>query len=346
MAITEIPIPPQVYRFPQSKFIDAVRWLPPLSPLSKFAVLATFDTDADTPSLETHSISSTSQWTPHSQWTAPSRISSLSTSHQLLIATSTLSGSLHVLSAAEMEVLFSIDENSGFHMGPIWGVDVMGSECVSVGEDGRVNLVSVNGGGEKGFRRVYDGNGLVGFNCVKWASPSEFVTGGFGFGLQWWDLRRPGADGPVSQFKGNFGSQGKGSGMVHSIDIHPSRKHTCLAGGSSGTVFAWDLRWQQQSIVLSGVGTGEAATHSLSESEVWEVQYDCYTKSSNITSSRVLPAMFCSEDGILAVVGQGQEPVELLAEPCAINSFDIDPQSPSDVICSLEWEAIAIVARL
>lgn len=104
-----------------------------------------------------------------------------------------------------MEVLFSIDENSGFHMGPIWGVDVMGSECVSVGEDGRVNLVSVNGGGEKGFRRVYDGNGLVGFNCVKWASPSEFVTGGFGFGLQWWDLRRPGADGPVSQFKGNFG---------------------------------------------------------------------------------------------------------------------------------------------
>lgn len=70
-------------------------------------------------------------------------------------------------------------------------------------------------------------------------------------------------------------------------------------------MFAWDLRWQQQSIVLSGVGTEEAVTHSLSESEVWEVQYDCHTKSSNISSSRVLPAMFCSEDGILAVVEQG-----------------------------------------
>lgn len=242
-----------------------------------------------------------------------------------------------------MQVLLSVDENSGFHVGPISGVDLTGSDCVSVGEDGRVNLVSVIGGGE--FKRVYDGNGLVGFNCVKWASPTEFVTGGFGYGLQWWDLRRAGSGGPVLQFKGNFGSQGKASGMIHSVDIHPSRKHTCLAGGSSGTVFAWDLRWQQQSIVLSGVGTGEAVTHSLSESEVWEVQYDCHTKSSNISSSRVLPAMFCSEDGILAVVEQGEEPFELLAEPFAINSFDIDPQNPSDVICSLEWESIAIVSR-
>jgi nuclear pore complex protein Nup43 len=48
-------------------------------------------------------------------------------------------------------------------------------------------------------------------------------------------------------------------------------------------------------------------TQPLSESEVWEVQYDYYTKSlnSNISSSRILPAMICSEDGILAVIEQG-----------------------------------------
>ncbi|CAL5374837.1 unnamed protein product [Camellia sinensis] len=95
------------------------------------------------------------------------------------------------------------------------------------------------------------------------------------------------------------------SGIVHSIDIHPSRKHTCITGGSSGTVFAWDLRWQQQPVVLSGVAAG------------------------NMSTSRVLPIMICSEDGILAVVEQGEEPIELLAEPCAINSFDIDRQNPS-----------------
>lgn len=81
-------------------------------------------------------------------------------------------------------------------------------------------------------------------------------------------------------------------------------------GGSSGTVFAWDLRWPQQPIVLSGVGTDEAPTHSLSASEVWEVQYDTFTRSSNLaraSSARVLPAMICSEDGILAVIEQGME---------------------------------------
>ncbi|CAL5385879.1 unnamed protein product [Camellia sinensis] len=41
----------------------------------------------------------------------------------------------------------------------------------------------------------------------------------------------------------------------------------------------------------------------------------------------------------------GEEPIELLAEPCAINNFDIDRQNPSDVICSLEWKAIAILMR-
>lgn len=81
------------------------------------------------------------------------------------------------------------------------------------------------------------------------------------------------------------------------------------AGGSYGTVFAWDLRRPQQAILLSGTDTGEA-TPCISESEVWEVQYDTFMSASNrasISSERVLPAMICSEDGILAVIKQGTE---------------------------------------
>lgn len=80
------------------------------------------------------------------------------------------------------------------------------------------------------------------------------------------------------------------------------------AGGSLGTVFAWDLRWQQQPIVLAGSAAGAEAVdttvQSISESEVWEVQYDRCIKS-NASSTRILPAMICSEDGILAVAEQG-----------------------------------------
>ncbi|CAN0838244.1 Nuclear pore complex protein NUP43 [Linum grandiflorum] len=340
----------QIYRLPQSRYIDAVRWLPSISPLHQSSIIAFFDTDEGSSSLEVHSLDGESSKSLSfvSSWSPRSRISSLRTTHSFTVA-STISGSVHIFSTSEAQdpslafksVLSA--EGKGFHVGRITGVDFMEerSECVTVGEDGRVNLVSVLDGR---YNKVFDGNGLVSYSAVKSRSPTEFITGGCGFGLQMWDIRRPGSS-AVAQFKGNL-DKGRTSGIIHSVDVHPSRKHICLAGGSSGTVFAWDLRGQQQPIVLSG-SDDDAAIPLLSESEVWEVQCDSYIKSStsNFSSSKILPAMFCSEDGILAVLEQGEEPAELLAEPCAINSFDIDRQNPTEVICSLEWESIAIVSR-
>ncbi|KAL5545108.1 hypothetical protein UlMin_008892 [Ulmus minor] len=348
--------PPQIHRFPQHKYIDAVRWLPPFSALHSFAVVAFFDPDSNhnSSSIQIFSLTSTRpSLTPQSEWNFSSRISSLKTSqsqHKPIVAAATFSGSLHVLNTGSMDPSLFESEVSlpekALHEGPISCLDLMdgGVDCVSVGEDGKVNLVSI-GDSSLNYRRVYDSSGLVSYTAAKWASPNEFATGGYGFSLQWWDQRKPG--GAVSHFKGGWAQRGT-SGIVHSIDIHPSRKHTCLAGGSLGTAFAWDLRWPQQPIILSGVGAGDTVSRSPSESEVWEVQYDRYAKSTNmgnLSSSRILPAVICSEDGILAVVEQGEEPIELLAEPCAINSFDIDRNNPSDVICSLEWESIVILTR-
>ncbi|RDX74069.1 Nuclear pore complex protein NUP43, partial [Mucuna pruriens] len=342
-----------IHRFPQYKYVDAVRWLPLLSAFDRFAVVALFDFDSDASSIEIHSFQPNAvSLEPHSSWASPSRVSSLKASHFLqkpVIVASTSSGSLHFLfsdsSDATLESEVSVPEGA-LHSLPASSVDLMdgGVECVTVGEDGRINLVAV-GDSNLNYRRLFDSGGLVSYTAVKWASPMEFATAGYGFSLQWWDQRKPG--GPVSQFKGNWDKK-LTSGIVHSIDIHPSRKHTCLAGGSLGTVFAWDLRWQQQPIILSGAGAGagpgNTVGHSISESEVWEVQYDRCIKS-NTSSTRILPSMICSEDGILAVVEQGEQPIELLAEPCAINSFDIDRHNPLDVICSLEWEAVAILTR-
>ncbi|CAL5328320.1 unnamed protein product [Camellia sinensis] len=308
MAVNGTPETLQFHRLPLSKYINSLRWLPPLPAFDRFVVLAVFDSDSNSSSIEIHSLtrSNPSNLTLQSSWSSPSRISSLKVSqtlHKPLIAASTFSDVLladPVDASIESEV--SVPEKT-LHVGPISCFDVQenGSECVSVGEDGRVNLVSV-GNSNLSHRRFFDSN--VSYTAAKWASPMEFATGGLGFSLQWWDQRKPG--GPASQFKGNW------------------------AGGSSGTIFAWDLRWQQQPIVLSGVAAGEFQSHSLSESEIWEVQYGSYSSSiGNMSTSRVLPVMICSEDGILAVVEQGEEPIELLAQPCAINSFNIDRQNPS-----------------
>ncbi|CAO2823070.1 unnamed protein product [Amaranthus hypochondriacus] len=342
----------QIHHIPQSKYIDAVRWLPPLSAFDKFIILSLFDSNSSSSTIEIHSLDYNNSpiLSPLSTSSSSlSRTSSLKTS-QSLIAFSTFSGSLNVISPyysssgeVSLNSLLSL-QDKGFHLGPISCIDVLDRDCVSVGEDGRVNVVNFDAG-KADFRRIFDGDGLVSYTAVKWASPTEFATGGLGCSLQWWDQRRKPGE-PALLFKGKW-SQKTAAGVVHSIDIHPSRKHTCMAGGSSGTVFAWDLRWPQQPIILSGVGIGDRPSQPISESEVWEVQFDCHAQSSNITSmsSSMLPVMMCSEEGILAVLEPGAEPIELLEEPCAINAFDIDKQNYSDIICTLEWESLAILSR-
>ena len=93
-------------------------------------------------------------------------------------------------------------QDKGFHVGPISCIDVLDRDCVSVGEDGRVNLVSFDAG-KADFRRVFDGDGLVSYTAVKWASPTEFATGGLGCSLQWWDQRRKPGE-PALLFKGKW----------------------------------------------------------------------------------------------------------------------------------------------
>ncbi|KAK9017115.1 hypothetical protein V6N11_079600 [Hibiscus sabdariffa] len=204
----------RVHRIPQSKYIDAVRWLSPVSGLDRFAAVAYYDTDTNSPSIEIICVDPNPQGssptlTPQFSWTPPSRISSLKTAHstqQPIVAAATFSGSIHILAsdlinggAVESEATVS---ELGFHSGPVSAVDLRegGTECVSVGEDGRVNLVSfVRDSSKLSYRRIFDANGLVGYTAVKWASPSEFATGGYGFGLQWWDQRRPG--GPIHSLR-------------------------------------------------------------------------------------------------------------------------------------------------
>ncbi|GMP35955.1 hypothetical protein CsSME_00008213 [Camellia sinensis var. sinensis] len=167
MAVNGTPEPLHVHRLPLSKYIDALRWFhlsPPLTASSS------------------------------------SPISSLKVSqtlHKSLIAASAFSSSLHVLFANPVDALIESEVSvpaKTLHIGPILCIDVQenGSECVSVGEDGRVNLVSV-GNSNLRHRRFFDSNGLVSYTTAKWASPVEFAVGGLG---------KPG--GAASQFKSNW----------------------------------------------------------------------------------------------------------------------------------------------
>ncbi|PWZ58025.1 putative dual specificity protein phosphatase DSP8 [Zea mays] len=50
-----------------------------------------------------------------------------------------------------------------------------------------------------------------------------------------------------------------------------------------------------------------------------------------------------SEEQKVHVIVGDERPLELLAKAYAIKSFDIDPQNPSDVVFTLEWESIGVL---
>ncbi|CAL5002958.1 unnamed protein product [Urochloa decumbens] len=332
---------------PLASSVDLVCWLPSssASPSGRLLAAAIYDPSSGPAATSIRLLPLSDPTSPLDSLALPSRATALRCSPAALAA-ATSSGSLHLLPPSfDSDAAVAVPGGAGFHVGPVRGLDFGGEEWVTAGEDGRVHVVGGGGDGRLVARKVWDAKGMSGYEAARWASPAEFATGGVGCGVQWWDRRK--GDAVVAQCNGIWG-RGIVTGMVHSIDIHTSRKHICVVGGSSGTIFVWDLRWPQQPIPLSGVGLSGAAEPGC-ESEVWEVLFDTYTQSSDIissTSSKILPVMMCSEDGILAVVEQADErPLELLAEACAINSFDIDPQNPSDVVCALEWESIGVLTR-
>ncbi|KAL2635998.1 hypothetical protein R1flu_007477 [Riccia fluitans] len=347
------------WRIAENRYVDAVRWLPSVSPYhAPFMAVGLWDSDRKKTVLELCSIeqdepSSAPTTEVHHSFFLPSRVTemktSLLTSGKSMVVASSRTGDISVLLVSEIVGAQSSPSPvicAALHKGEVSGLDLESSsqDCVTVGEDGKINVVKVTQS-QLQPKILFDNNGLMSFSAVRWASSAEFVTGSLGSTLQWWDQRRPG--GAVSQSPAKWANF---TGGVNCIDVHPSRKHLCVIGGSEGYVYAWDLRWQQAPIPLNGHamqnGRGHLLGDSLVESEVWEVKYDPLLQlAGHMTESgKIPPVMMCSEDGILAVLDSG-ETLELLSEPMAINTFDIHPESSSKVICGLEFQGFAYLRR-
>jgi nuclear pore complex protein Nup43 len=88
----------------------------------------------------------------------------------------------------------------------------------------------------------------------------------------------------------------------------------CKAGGSAGSVVAWDMRRQQELIPLAGaipsMGRSALEFPIVAEGEIWEVKFDpaLYERGLMTEVGKVPPVFVCSEDGILALLHGGQYP--------------------------------------
>ena len=198
----------ELWRIPQGGYVDAVRWMPPATSWHQSLAISLFDPDTGTSSLDLSSLSSDDPSSLHLQasWPLPSRSSSLSvspfSSQQALIAAASFSGTVNFVITKLLRPSSNLHVSSSLpqlfsspllHQGAVSAMDLQidTHDCVSVGEDGRINVIKL---AESQLRvnTVVDNHGLTSFTAAKWASPSEFVTAGLGFSLQWWDHRRSG----------------------------------------------------------------------------------------------------------------------------------------------------------
>ncbi|KAL5656704.1 hypothetical protein ACJX0J_036023, partial [Zea mays] len=106
--------------------------------------------------------------------------------------------------------------------------------------------------------------------------------------------------------------------------------------------------------ILAALATGVIAIVVANPTDLVKVRLQADGKANTVKRSysgalnvyatiiRHVTLTIMGKDGILAIVKQDERPLELLAKEYAINSFDIDPQNPSDVVFTLEWESIVV----
>ncbi|KZC10530.1 PREDICTED: nucleoporin Nup43 [Dufourea novaeangliae] len=107
-------------------------------------------------------------------------------------------------------------------------------DVVSVGEDGRINLLTA---AQKKPVRVIDEADSCSIYCVDFLRHNEILTGNLRGHMKVWDLRSN-QDLPATTFMLSDQAKTEATSIAH----HPTQRHIVVAGGGDGSLTVWDLR--------------------------------------------------------------------------------------------------------
>ncbi|XP_051176057.1 nucleoporin Nup43 [Leptopilina boulardi] len=113
------------------------------------------------------------------------------------------------------------------------GFSTFEQDIVSVGEDGRINLLTAH---QKEIVRSIDTAESCSICCIDFLKHNEILTGNIRGHMKIWDLRNY-QDRPVP-----FMLSDQVTTEVTSVAHHPTQRHIVVAGGGDGSLTVWDLR--------------------------------------------------------------------------------------------------------
>ncbi|XP_067012386.1 nucleoporin Nup43 [Anabrus simplex] len=133
---------------------------------------------------------------------------------------------------------------------PCTSVACFEDDIVSVGEDGRLNLL--NARRPTPVHKIDEADSCS-LRCVCFLKHNQVLTGNFRGQMKVWDLKSP-SDKPSTTFMLS-GDQIGAMCVTH----HPTQRHMLLVGGENGSLTVWDLRHNNYPVTLLSAHSGSVS---------------------------------------------------------------------------------------
>ncbi|XP_050341022.1 nucleoporin Nup43 [Bactrocera neohumeralis] len=137
---------------------------------------------------------------------------------------------------AQSEVLHKF--NASGDAAPCTAVSVYEREIATIGEDGRLNIISANDVNQ--IRRTLEADSIA-LTAVKYVNPHEVLTANRMGVIRMFDTRATDEEVAVTAFMTSCEDERRPN-YVSALTSHPTQPHIVLAGSEEGSITVWDLR--------------------------------------------------------------------------------------------------------
>lgn len=229
--------------------------------------------------------------------------------------------------------------NSG---APCTAISIYGTDIATVGEDGRMNVLSANN--LKQVKRTIEADSIS-LLAVSYVSQQTLVTANRMGVIRMFDVRVASETQPKVAFMAAC-QDAKSSNFVSSLATHPTQQHILLCGSEEGSITVWDLRnleypasyLSAHNSAITDIGFHrQDPTKLFSCAEGGELWQWSENKSHIDAGEKDGSSAWLSGDRVRSLINVGGLLTNIRK---AINSFDVHG---SRLVCGSDTEAIYIV---